>query len=252
MNAHLDFLLSSVYDNAEPHPEHLSDWRKSGLTDETTRVQKLRSVPPDMIELLLGFRAPKVRHAYIIPFPDPRGGWMDHVKMKVFSNDDEAADVRGDEVEEHHERWRYNGGKRKYLVRRQSAPRLYFPILTMQRARESDDPLWLVEGMKKALAVMQLGLPAVGIESAWGWHVKGSTSLLPDFYCITLKKRLVELVPDSDVQTNPMISRAMRQLADALRAVGARPRLVRLPSGVKGADDFIEMARARWARPPTT
>jgi Domain of unknown function (DUF3854) len=111
----------------------------------------------------------------------------------------------------------------------------------MEQALESDEPLWLVEGMKKALAVSQLGVPSVGLESAWSWHMKGSSTLLPDFAVIALRGRVVELVPDSDVQTNPMIARAVQQLADALRSAGARPRLVRLPADVKGADDFIEM-----------
>jgi hypothetical protein len=81
-------------------------------------LYKIRTVPPAMIDPLLGFGPSQVRHAYVILFPDPHGGFMDHVKMKVFSNDDDmGADVRGDQVEEHRERWRYNGGRRKYLVR---------------------------------------------------------------------------------------------------------------------------------------
>jgi Domain of unknown function (DUF3854) len=240
VNPHLDFLLSVIYEDSPLHPEHLADLRKSGLTNATIALHKIRTVPPAMIEPLLGFVAPKVVSAYILPFPDLRGGWMDHVKLKVFSSD-KIADVRGDEIEEHHKRWRYNGGHRKYLVRRRSAPRLYVPLSTMEQALESDEPLWLVEGMKKALAVSQLGVPSVGLESAWSWHMKGSSTLLPDFAVIALRGRVVELVPDSDVQTNPMIARAVQQLADALRSAGARPRLVRLPADVKGADDFIEM-----------
>lgn len=228
-NDHLDFLLSSVYDRSELHPEHLADLRKSGLTDETIAMHKFRTVPPAMIDPLLGFRAPTVRHAYLVPFPDPRGGWMDHVKIKAFS-DGADEDVRGDRVEEQHrDRWRYNAGVRKYLVRRRSSPHLYFPIPTMPRVLHGGDPLWLIEGEKKALAVAQLGMPAVGIESAWGWHSRGSRELLPDFDDISLRGRTVELVPDSDVTTNPMIERSMMQLADALRRRGARARIVLLP-----------------------
>jgi len=168
---------------------------------------------------------------------------MDYVKLKIWTDDAEPADVPGDEVEEHRAKWRYNNGARKYLVRRQSTPRLYFPIPTMQQALQGTEPLWLIEGMKKSLSVMQLGLPAIGMESAWSWHVKDSRALLSDFSFIRMKDRIVEIVPDSDVGTNPMIARSMRQLADALRAAGARPRLVRLPREVKGADDFIEMGR---------
>lgn len=84
-----------------------------------------------------------------------------------------------------------------------------------RRALSGDEPLWIVEGMKKALAVAQLQCPAVGIESAWSWHPKGSRALLADFGYIMLRDRFVEVVPDSDVQTNPMIAHSMRQLGDA-------------------------------------
>jgi uncharacterized protein DUF3854 len=240
VNPHLDFVLSSIFDTTTLHPEHQADLDKSGITDETRRLHKIRSVPPDMIGTLLGFEPRGVRHALLFPFPASAGGFLDYVKMKIWADDAESAEVRGDHVEAHHEKWRYNGGARKYLVRRRAAPRLYLPIVTMQQALQSTEPLWLIEGMKKTLAVMQLGLPAVGIEGAWSWHVKGSRALLPDFSFIRLRDRLVEIVPDSDVATNPMIARSMRQLADALRAAGARPRLVRLPPEVKGADDFIQ------------
>jgi uncharacterized protein DUF3854 len=244
MNAHLELLLSTAYAGALA-PEHLADLRKSGITDETRVFHRMRSVPLATLPAL-GLKLRKgMRSTYLIPFPAPGGGWMDHVKVRAFS-DDESADVLGDHVEEHRQCCRYNGGRQKYLVPRESAPRLYSPIPTMRNALEGPAPLWIIEGMKEALAVMQLGLPVVGIESAWSWHVKGSRALLLDFAWISLRDRLVELVPDSDVQTNAMIARSMRQLVDALRAAGARPRLVRLPAGTHGEkvgiDDYLLMS----------
>lgn len=231
MNRPLEFLLSAVFDSMPLDAEHQADIEKSGITDQTRRRHKIRTAPPDMIDQLAGFHVKTARSAYVIPFPDPRGGFFDHVKMKVFA-DDTTSDVRGDQVDEHREKWRYNGGARKYIVRRQSSPRLYFPLATLPRALEGDEPVWLVEGPKKSLAASQVGLPAVGIESAWGWHVKGSRALLPDFAFLKLEGRIVELVPDSDVATNPAIKTSMHQLADALRARGAKPRLVRLPEAI--------------------
>jgi hypothetical protein len=85
MNAPLDFLLSAVYDATRlDHPLHLSDLRRSSLSEETIRLQKISDVPPHMIDQLLGFAAPKITSAYLLPFADPRGGWMEHVRMKVF------------------------------------------------------------------------------------------------------------------------------------------------------------------------
>jgi hypothetical protein len=230
MNPHLDFLLSSIYDGSPLHPDHLADLRRSGLTDQTITAQKIRTVPPNMIDALLGFPAPKVQHAYVIPFADPAGGWMDHVRLKVFGEG--PAEVRGDHTESHRERYQYNGGQRKYLVRRRAVPRLFFPVVTITTALHGPEALWVIEGPKKALAVAQLGLPAVGIESAWGWHLKSSTDLLPDFNRIAVKGRVVKIVPDPDVKTNPMIARAMYGLAETLERRGSRVEFVALPAEV--------------------
>lgn len=229
MNPHLEHLLTTVFDGLLA-PVHRADLHQSGLTEETIALHKIRSVPLSMIAPLLGRRAlPKdLISAYILPFPAPTGGFLDYVKLKIFSTDT-SREIRGDHVEAQRDTWRYNGGATKYLVQQASAPHLYIPIPTMDRALDSDAPLWVCEGMKKALSVGQLGLPALAIESAWGWHVKGTTALLPDFAAVRLRDRIVELVPDGDIATNPLIAYSMRQFASALRAVGARPRLVRLP-----------------------
>lgn len=212
MNPHLDFLLSDVYHDATLHREHLADLRRSGLTDETIRTQKIRTVPPSMINQLLGFDIPAVRSAYLIPFPDPRGGFMDHVRMKIFPS---FTDHQGSTV--------------KYLQPRRSGVRLFFPLATLDAVLHSDAPLYVVEGEKKALAVAQLGLPSVGFCGIEGWHPAGSRSLLPDFDAIPLKGRVIELTLDGDVQTNPNVERGALRFAEALEARGARVRVVALP-----------------------
>jgi len=81
---HLDLLLSAVYDSNRPnHPLHRDDLYKSGLTDAAIAIQKFTTVPPAMLTVLLGFNPVKVVSAYLIPFADPRGGWMPHIRMKV-------------------------------------------------------------------------------------------------------------------------------------------------------------------------
>jgi hypothetical protein len=37
-----------------------------------------------MLPVLLKFNPVKVVSAYLIPFFDPRGGWVPHIRMKVF------------------------------------------------------------------------------------------------------------------------------------------------------------------------
>ena len=210
----LRLLLSSFF-NSTLSPEHRADLQKSGLTDETIRASKIRSVPPDLIALLVGFSESavrEVRSALLFPYPDPRGGFMPHPRIKVF-----PALVGGD------------GHTVKYLQPRGTPTRLYFPFVTLEEVLRSDRALWVCEGEKKSLALAQLGLPVVGIAGIEGWHAKGTQDLLPDFDLIPMSGRLVELVPDGDVQTNPNVCRGAQRLAAALATRDARPRLVMLP-----------------------
>lgn len=209
-----DFLMTVLYDGLL-HAEHRADLHKSTLTDETIRAHKFRTIPPAMIDALVGFATPKVISAYVLPFPDPAGGFMPHIRCKVFPS---FEDKKGRTV--------------KYLGPRGDGPRVFFPMPTMTETLQGTAPLWVVEGAKKALSLAQLGRPAVGFEGIQGWHSAGSRDLLPDFNMIQLKGRVVELVPDGDWRTNPDVARGAEQLALALEARGARVRIVMLPEAV--------------------
>ena len=205
-------LLSKGYDG-DLAPEHHADLRRSGLSQETIAAHYIRSVPPHMIERLLGFGVAGIRSALLFPYRAPAGGFAPLVRMKPF-----PPLVKDD------------GQQIKYLQPKQSAPRLYFCLPVLRGVLSGPAPLWLVEGEKKALAVAQRGLPAVGFAGIEAWHTGGSRDLLADFDAIPLAGRVVELVPDGDWQTNPNVERGVIRLAQALRARGARPRLVVLPT----------------------
>jgi hypothetical protein len=209
----LHLLLSPLYDGALA-PAHRADLAKSGLTEETIRTHRIMSVPPDMIRHLLGFDPTGVVSAMVLPFPDPTSGWFDHVRVKIFPT---LIDRDGHQV--------------KYLGPCGMAPRLYFPI-PATAVLSGMAPVWLTEGSKKALAVAQLGLPAVGFEGIEAWHTRGSTDLLPDFDLIPLAGRVVEVVADGDWQINSHVRRGVERLGAALAGRGARPRLVALPAGL--------------------
>ena len=209
---HLEHLLSRVYDGALA-PEHLADLRKSALTDEMIAEQFFRSVPPSMIPRLLGYEAREVRSCLLMPYRSPAGGFMDCARVKVFPS---LTDAEGHTL--------------KYLQPRGQTPRVYFVARCLREVLEGDVPLWLVEGEKKALAVAQLGFPAVGFAGVEGWHVKGSRALLADFAAIRLRDRIIEVLPDGDYSTNDNVKRAVRRLGAALAERGARPRAVLLPN----------------------
>ena len=213
-NHWLKLLLSDIYPGSLA-PDHLADLIKSGLTSETIQCQLIRSVPPWMISKLLGFDPNEVSSALLFPFHDPKGGFMDHVRIKVFPT------FTG-----------RDGQTVKYLQPKGSGVRLFFPITTMEEVLEGDSPIWLVEGEKKSLAVAQLGLPSVGFCGIEGWHRKGSKDLIPDFDHINLKDRVVELVPDGDWRTNLDVRRGAENLSHALTARGAQTRFVVLPEEI--------------------
>jgi uncharacterized protein DUF3854 len=217
MNPHLAFLLGPVYEG-NLHPAHRADLAKSGIQEPTRQAQGIRSVPPSMIPQLLGFDPRGVTSALLFPFPDPAGGFMDHVRVKVFPP---LTDAEGHAI--------------KYLQPRGSGVRLYFARVCLPEALEGTDELWLVEGEKKCLAIAQLGMPAIGLCGIEGWHPRGSRDLLPDFDHIRLENRVVELLPDGDWRTNPDVARGVARLHEALTRRGARSRLVALPEAVEAA-----------------
>jgi uncharacterized protein DUF3854 len=212
---HLALLLSVAYPGAL-HPLHRADLEKSALTDDTIQRQKIRSVPPGMIQQLLGFNPDGVTSAMLIPFADPAGGWMPHVRVKIFPPKVKRSDDGGEQTI-------------KYLQPRNSGMRLFFPVATIDAARTSREPLHLVEGEKKALAMAQLGFPAIGFCGVEGWHLKGNDALLDDFDTVALQDRMVLVYPDSDVASNKMVRHAVMRLGVALDRRGAQPELVQLP-----------------------
>jgi hypothetical protein len=222
MNPTLALLLSDLYDGALA-PAHRADLEQRGLTAETIRQQRIMSVPPDLIDRLLGFPTPKVVSAYLIPFPDPRGGWMDHVRLRVFPP---FLDAHGHPV--------------TFLQPKRSGVRCYFPLAALAAVRHTRAPLYLVEGEKKALAVVQDGGAAIGLCGIEGWHVGRSAALHPDLDDVGLDGRVVNMIPDADYKTNPAVACAVQGLAEACTARGAsRVLIVQIPAGYKGIDDYL-------------
>jgi hypothetical protein len=220
----LKFLLSPIYSGALA-PEHRDDLQKS-VTDDTIQLHGFRSVPPSMIRPLLGWDSPRIRSAYLLPYPDPlqpdRMAWLDHVVLRLFPPF-RPLDAHGQPTR----------GTIKYAQPKGTPPRLYFPRLGLVKVLSDPDiPLFVVEGQKKSLAVAETGRAAVGIQGIEGWHVAGSRALLPDFDLIPLQGRTVELVPDGDWRTNRNVERGVRRFVDALEQRGAHVRLVVLPAWV--------------------
>jgi uncharacterized protein DUF3854 len=89
-------------------------------------------------------------------------------------------------------------------------PRAAQPHLGDPRRR-----LWIVEGEKKADALVSHGECAVGVLGVWGWKKKGVP--LPDWDHIRLVGREVRVLFDSDAAHKTEVKRALRGLSVYLR-----------------------------------
>ena len=92
-----------------------------------------------MITKLLGFDIPAIISGLLFPFPDPSGGFMRHIRLKVFPT---LVDRSGHAI--------------KYLQPKHSGVRLYFPLMALGRylaARGGVDDDQIVKFRPKVLLV---------------------------------------------------------------------------------------------------
>lgn len=218
------------------HREHL---RASGLTDATIEAAGICScVDPREAANLLGWNSEE-GPAPAIVFPNL---------------------VHGGEVAYHLlrpdlPRVREDGTSPKYESPVATPTRLYFPpaaLVTPQAYLDGQVPLLLIEGIKKALCVAQVGANVAPI-SAQGvtvWHnivVKQASGIWqphPDLRSLTLNGRAVFIGFDGgDTTENPAVIYAEARNAKMLLDDGAAVRLLRppfQPGGPKvGLDDYL-------------
>ncbi|MFA4901747.1 MAG: DUF3854 domain-containing protein [Desulfobaccales bacterium] len=172
------------------HVDHLADLRKSGLTDETIQAAGIYTVTPGDIGKKLGGNDGGVVSMLCFPYRES------HERFKCF----------------------YEEGKSgpKYRQKKDTPNHLYFPPGVDLKG---DSPLLLVEGEKKALALMQAGYQVVGIGGVWNWCERGQGYERPkesrpiaDFDLVNWK-RPVTILFDSDGVSNPNVRLAAWRLA---------------------------------------
>ena len=195
-------------------PSHLEDLRESGLNNKTIQGAGFKSVPPRLINKILGFNA-QIDSLLEMPYPG-----TDFSRYKLFPP---LTDREGHKV--------------KYFQPKDSAPRLYVPP-----GFDCAKKLWrFTEGEKKALKATQEGLNCLGLGGIWNFASKnahGQPELIPDLKNIPWKNKTVEIVPDADFKTNDHVKRAVYRLAQLLEAEGAKVFIVELPGALK-LDDFL-------------
>jgi AAA domain/Domain of unknown function (DUF3854) len=206
-----------MHEGTALHPDHLTDLRRSGLTDETILAAGLQTVRPEDIRKITAIDA--IESLLEIPYGD---GFS---RYKVFPIG-----------------LKTKNGTLRYLQPAKSGAHLYIPpTLPAGILQDPTQLLGIAEGEKKALKATQDGIPCVGIGGLWNWLQNGR--LLDTFKAIALQNRPVYLFPDSDVWHRQDLLPAVYRLGAALQARGAHVLVKKLPDSPgktkQGLDDFL-------------
>jgi hypothetical protein len=215
----------------------LADLRSSGITDLTIWANRLHTEVDEVKLATMLNQLPRPGKeipwfcgsgGLVFPYRDLDGKANDFVRVKP-----------------HDPRIR-DGKPNKYEQPRGVSPRAYFPAVSLPLLRDGDSDIYLTEGEKKALALAQLGLAAVGVGGVWSWKSQGPDALMDDLAAIPWRARVVFIVFDYDptVETRASTLLAAKRLARCLRRAGAAEvNWVVLPPGPgntkQGVDDFL-------------
>jgi DNA polymerase I-like protein with 3'-5' exonuclease and polymerase domains len=216
-------------------PQHLADLRRSGLTDETIKRCRFRTVTEEkLIRRLLGWNAADagIGACLAIPFPTAEGKLNGFARLKP---DTPRASPK-------------DGSPVRYESPRGKGNRAYFPPGTLAVLSDPTKTLLITEGEKKAARSDQDGFPTIGLVGVYGWQKKRENKeapreLIPDLESVIWKGRTVYIVFDSDAAEKKTVRSAEWHLAEVLMAKGAAVKIARLPSGPEGEkvglDDYL-------------
>ena len=215
-------LTHQVVNSEDLHPEHLQDLQKSGLTpqDFARFGSQVYSLSPEHLKDYLQAAhyvgvLPCARSAYVIQYPS-----NEYWRIKVF--------------------WHCEHDKHpKYLGPAGREVPLFIPPSVQALGSKRMEPIAIVEGEKKALALNKAGLPAIGMGGCWNFR-SDDGDLLPPLNEWDLRDRKVYLVPDADWRKNPDVAQAWLTLGLLLARKRANVRIVCWPDRLgKGIDDAI-------------
>lgn len=149
--------------------------------------------------------------------------------------------------------------KNKYLKPFGDGLHLFFPPNAAAKLGEAEMPLALVESEKASLAVtawasrVGIEMLAVALGGIWGWHGRVGKADAPDGARVDIKGplpdldvcngRLIYIILDSNVATNPKVRQAEKALVTLLAERGCEVRICRLPQleGLNGPDDLLAL-----------
>jgi len=208
----------------------LEDLARSGLSEADAKRLCIKPMSEAESKKL------KLTHAaegYVIPYFDAKGKKTNFFRYRylvdVRTPWEKASKAKG----------------RKYEQPKKTAPEIYLPpfVKWTELQNNTETPLVITEGEKKAASATKAGIPTIGLGGVWSFQQKKSnTPLLPSLLEFEWRERLVYIVYDSDAAVNPQVKMAERRLAEELLKLGAIVHVVRLPGGTEGKvglDDYL-------------
>jgi hypothetical protein len=206
----------------------LANLRTSGLTDATIRAAGIYTESdPAALARLLGYERVPPFHGGGMVFPhfDAEGNRNDHATVKP-----------------HQPRIR-DGKPVKYEAPLDAPPHGYLGPASRARLKAGAREVVIVEGIKKALALEQLGYTVISLSGVWNWKVKGQEKLQPDLEGIVWTGLTVFICFDYDPKntTQRNVKTAARRLARLLLKAGASEvKATALPPGPDNAKNGID------------
>lgn len=191
-------------------PEHYADLQKSGLSDDSIREAGIKSVPPDQINKKLERNIPGLKSMYQIPYPNI----YEYCRYKVFYEKGKERDRNGKE-------------KPKYLQGKNTLARPYIHPMVSDIANKPNKPIWICEGEKKCLKLIQHGEYAIGLSGVWNFRagkdsdLEDERDLWNDLKEIVWKGRTAYIAFDNDLWTNPQVRYALYEFTFQLYASGS-------------------------------
>ena len=142
--------------------DHLTDLKKSGLSDETILEAGFKSVRPADIDKVFGYET-FAKSCYEIPYAE-----TDNSRFKMFYGEVDRVNPKTGE------------DRPRYLSKKGTKNHLYIPFKVKPILNDLSIPLYITEGEKKALKATQEGLPCIAIPGLWNWKIKDKDELIPE------------------------------------------------------------------------
>lgn len=114
--------------------------------------------------------------------------------------------------------------QQRYSQPQTTTNHLYFPPLVKWQAiaKNTDIPIVITEGEKKAAKACKEGIPTIGLGGVWSFRSKKNKEfLIDDFKLVKWEERTVWIIYDSDLTTNENVMKAMLALSKELTNKGA-------------------------------